>query len=369
MQDRVLVSTRKGLFEFAREGDSLVMKNLHFEGDNCTLSYADPRDGCLYVALDHGHFGVKLHRSDDGGESWKEITVPAYPEKPDDYVDAMQPAMGPPAEWTLNLIWSIVAADPDEAGTLWCGTLPGGLFYSNDKGETWELNRPLWDDPKRGEWFGGGMMIPGLHSICVDPRNCQHVVLGVSCGGVWHTHDGGATWKNACSGMTADFMPEERQGDENIQDPHFMVQCPSDPERMWVQHHNGIFRSDDAGLTWCEIKEAGPSTFGFAVAVHPQNPDTAWFVPGINDEIRVPVDGKFVVTRTDDAGQTFAVHGEGMPEPAWDIVFRHGLDVDETGEFLVLGSSTGSFFCSGDGGGNWNCVSAHLPHIYAVQIG
>jgi photosystem II stability/assembly factor-like uncharacterized protein len=148
-----------------------------------------------------------------------------------------------------------------------------------------------------------------------------------------------------------------------------MVQSPSDPERMWVQHHNGIFRSDDAGLTWREIKEAGPSTFGFAVAVHPNKPDTAWFVPGINDEMRVPVDGKFVVTRTDDAGQTFAVHGEGMPEPAWDIVFRHGLDVDETGEFLVLGSSTGSFFCSGDGGGNWNCVSAHLPHIYAVQIG
>ena len=369
MQNRILVSTRKDLFEYERKNNEVVLKQVHFEGDNCTLSFADSRDGCLYVALDHGHFGVKLHRSDDGGASWKEITVPSYPEKPEDYVDAMQPAMGPPPEWTLKLIWSIVAADPEVAGTLWCGTLPGGLFYSNDKGESWELNRPLWDDPQRGEWFGGGMMIPGLHSICVDPLDCKHVVLGISCGGVWHTHDGGKSWKVGCKGMTADFMPEERQEDENIQDPHFLVQCKADPDRMWVQHHCGIFRSDDAGVTWTEIEEAGPSTFGFAVAVHPNNPDTAWFVPGVNDEKRIPVDGKFVVTRTDDAGASFEVQSEGLPEPAYDVVFRHAFAVDETGDFLVLGSTTGALFFTTNGGVQWENVSSHLPQIYAVHIG
>ena len=133
--------------------------------------------------------------------------------------------------------------------------------------------------------------------------------------------------------------------------------------------HNGIFRSDDAGLTWDEIKEAGPSTFGFAVAAHPSKPDTAWFIPGINDEMRIPVDGKFVVTRTDNAGETYTVCNDGLPDPAWDIVLRHALDVDETGEFLVVGSSTGSLFSSADGGHSWDCVSSHLPHVYAVQIG
>ncbi|MFT4592823.1 MAG: hypothetical protein ACI9JK_000522 [Phycisphaerales bacterium] len=369
MQDRILISTRKGLFEYKRDSEELLFSALHFEGDNCTLSFADPRDGCLYVALDHGHFGVKLHRSDNGGELWKEIAVPTYPVKPSDYVDAMQPAMGPPSEWLLQLIWSLVAAHTDEVGTLWCGTLPGGLFYSPDKGESWELNRPLWDDPKRGEWFGGGMMIPGLHSICVDPLDCNHIVLGISCGGIWHTHDGGASWANACKGMTADFMPKERQQDENIQDPHYLVQCKSNPNRMWVQHHNGIFRSDDAGLTWHEIKEAGPSTFGFAVAAHPSKPDTAWFVPGINDEMRIPVDGKFVVTRTDDAGASFKVQSEGLPYPAYDLVLRHAMDVDDTGEFLVMGSTTGGLFDSCNGGKNWNCVTSHLPQIYSVQIG
>lgn len=369
MENRVLVSTRKGLFEYERKGDSLTMKKLHFEGDNCTLSYADSRDGAVYVALDHGHFGVKLHRSDDGCTSWKEITVPAYPEKPEDYVDAIQSAMGPAPDWTLKLIWSIVGANRDEAGTLWCGTLPGGLFYSNDRGDSWELNRPLWDDPQRGEWFGGGMMIPGLHSICVDPRNSDHIVIGVSCGGVWHTHDGGQTWQVGCKGMTAEYMPEERQTDENIQDPHYLVQCETHPDRMWVQHHNGIFRSDDAGMTWVEIKEAGPSTFGFAVAVHPDKPDTAWFVPGINDEMRIPVDGKFVVTRTDDAGDSFEVQSEGMPTPAYDLVLRHAMDVCKDGEFLVMGSTTGGLYSTFDGGANWKCETSHLPQIYAVQIG
>jgi len=223
----------------------MVQTVLHFEGDNCTNSYADPRDGSIYVALDHGHFGVKLHCSDDGGQ----------------------------------------------------------------------------------------------------------------------------TWKLSAKGMRAEFMPKEREGDENIQDPHLMVQCKGDINRMWVQHHNGIFRSDDAGMTWTEIHEAGPSTFGFAVAVHPSKPDTAWFIPAKNDEWRIPIDGKLVVTRTDDAGATFRTCSQGLPQPAWDLVLRHSLDVDEDGNFMVMGSSTGGLFASFDGGEQWRCVNAHLPPIHAVQFG
>ncbi len=368
MKNRILVSTRKGLFEFHKEGNALVYKGVHFEGDHCALSHADERDDSIYAVLDHGHFGTKLHRSDDG-KSWKELPVPVYPEKPDDFVDVHQPAEGEPVDWKLRLVWAFANADAEKEGTLWCGTIPGGLFYSDDKGESWELNRPLWDDPMRGEWFGGGMILPGIHSICVDPRDKNHVVVGISCGGVWHTRDGGESWECACKGMRADFMPEERSFDENIQDPHLLVQCQSDPSRMWVQHHNGIFRSEDEGRTWSEIHEAGPSTFGFAVTAHPKDPDTAWFVPGKSDELRIPINGEFVVTKTTDGGETFEVQSNGLPAPAWDIVFRHGMDVDDDGDFLVMGSTTGGLFASFDGGNNWECVHANLPQIYAVQIG
>ena len=52
--------------------------------------------------------------------------------------------------------------------------------------------------------------------------------------------------------------------------------------------------SADGAKTWVEIEEAGPSTFGFAVAVHPKAPDTAYFVPAISDAQRVPLDGRLV---------------------------------------------------------------------------
>ena len=70
---------------------------------------------------------------------------------------------------------------------MWLGTIPGGLFRSVDRGETWELNTALWTAPGREKWMGGGYDHPGIHSILVDPRDSAHVVLGVSTGGVWIT--------------------------------------------------------------------------------------------------------------------------------------------------------------------------------------
>jgi photosystem II stability/assembly factor-like uncharacterized protein len=253
---------------------------------------------------------------------------------------------------------------------LWCGTIPGGLFRSSDDGASWELVRSLWDHPKRKKWFGGGADLPGIHSICVDPRDARRVQLGVSCGGVWTTTDGGATWDCSGEGMRAAFMPPEQQYDPDIQDPHRLVQCRARPERLWVQHHNGIFRSDDGGGHWEEITEAGPSVFGFAVVVHPDHADTAWFVPAIKDEKRIPVAGQVVVTRTRDGGKSFETLREGLPQDhAYDLVFRHALDIDQSGNRLAFGSTTGNLWVSETQGDNWQCVSQHLPPIYAVRFG
>ena len=82
MSDRLLVSTRKGLFEVIRGKGGWAVGEAAFLGDNVTLALHDPRDGTGYAALNHGHFGVKLHRRDKGG-AWHEITCPAYPPKPD----------------------------------------------------------------------------------------------------------------------------------------------------------------------------------------------------------------------------------------------------------------------------------------------
>ncbi len=370
------IATRKGLFTAERQSSgNWAITNVSFLGDNCSIVMHDPRPspqangrGTLYAALDHGHFGVKMHRSLDGGRSWQEIAAPKYPPKPEGYQPKTTPAEGTPVDWNLRLVWALAAGGIDEEGLIWCGTLPGGLFQSNDHGETWRLNEPLWFEPRREEWFAGGAEYPGIHSIAVDPRDPKHVVIGVSCGGVWITRDGGQTWHLGGKGMRAEYMPPERAYDQNIQDPHLLVQCRDYPDVMWVQHHNGIFRSIDGGENWTEITDVEPSVFGFTVAAHPHDPNTAWFVPAIKDEKRIPANGRVVVTRTRDGGKTFEQLTKGLPqEHAYDLVFRHALDVDDTGDVLAFGSTTGSVWISEDGGDSWIELSSHLPPVYAVQ--
>jgi hypothetical protein len=368
VSDRCFVSTRKGLFTLERGGSGWRVARSHFVGDNVTLAMHDRRSGDLIAALNHGHFGVKMHRSRDGGATWQEIAAPKYPEKPEGYTPKT-PVEGMPVEWSLKLVWALEPGGADEPGVIWCGTLPGGLFKSSDGGDSWELNRPLWDDPLREQWFGGGADQPGIHSICVDPRDSRHVKVGVSCGGVWTTRDGGQNWQITAKGMRAEFMPPEKQFEENVQDPHLLAQCLAQPDVLWVQHHNGIFRSTDSAASWTEIKGVKPSVFGFPVAVHPKDPDTAWFVPGISDEKRYPVDGRVVVNRTRDGGRSFETLTRGLPqEHSYDLVYRHALDVDEAGKSLAMGSTTGSVWTSDDGGDSWQTVSSNLPPVYAVRF-
>ncbi|MGF6754365.1 WD40/YVTN/BNR-like repeat-containing protein [Paraburkholderia sp. GAS42] len=390
MSDRLLVATRKGLFVLKANGEGgWAFDELHFAGEPVSMVLPDARDGSLYAALTLGHFGVKLHRRRAGMADWDECAVPVYPPQPADETRAGDGVSAnadtgadtsadnasaatlspPPPAWTLQQIWSLETGGPDEPGVLWAGTIPGGLFRSGDGGDTWVLNRALWDRPERPEWFGGGYDAPGIHSVMVDPRDSRHVTIGVSCGGVWQTADGGATWRVTAEGMEADYMPPERRGDANVQDPHRVVQCAANPDALWTQHHCAIFRSTDGAAHWQRI-EAQPSSFGFAVAVHPYEPDTAWFVPAVKDQCRIPVDGRFVVTRTRDGGRTFDRFSNGLPPvPAYDLVYRHGLAVDDSGTRLAMGSTTGSLWTSDDGGESWQLISAHLPPVYCVRFG
>lgn len=386
MSDRLLVATRKGLFVLKADGaGGWTFDGPCFAGEPVSMVLPDMRDRSLYAALNLGHFGVKLHRRRAGMADWEECAVPVYPPEPADETrdgdgvhastdtgagNASAAMPSPPTPpWTLQQIWSLETGGPDEPGVLWAGTIPGGLFRSGDGGDTWVLNRALWDRPERLEWFGGGYDAPGIHSVMVDPRDSRHVTIGVSCGGVWQTADGGATWRVSAEGMEADYMPPERRRDANVQDPHRVVQCPASPDALWAQHHCGIFRSTDGAAHWQRI-EAQPSSFGFAVAVHPREPDTAWFVPAVKDQCRIPMDAHFIVTRTRDGGRTFERFSNGLPPaPAYDLVYRHGLAVDENGTRLAMGSTTGSLWTSDDGGESWQLISAHLPPVYCVRFG
>ncbi len=367
MSDRLFVTTRKGLFTLARDASRWSIASTHFLGDPVTVVLDDPRDGAWYAALDLGHFGVKLRRSRDRGATWEEIATPAFPSPPAGVEE--KTTMGNPWHWRTEKIWALEAGHPSQPGTLWCGTVPGGLFVSRDHGASWSLVRSLWDHPARKTWGGAGNDLPAIHSIWVDPRDANHVLIAISTGGVWRTRDGGASWNVVGRGMFADFMPPEQRFDPGAQDVHHLAVCAADPSRAWVQHHNGVFRSDDCAETFVSIDGIQPSVFGFPVAVHPNHPDTAWLVPAAKDEHRLPVDGRVVVNRTRDGGKTWQQLRNGLPqEHAYDLVYRHALDVDETGDRLAFGSTTGSLWITESGGDAWTTLSTHLPPVYSVRF-
>ncbi len=355
MTDRMLVATRKGLFTLDRANGNWAIAASAFAGVPVTAVLHDARDGTVYAALKHGHFGPKMHRSDDDGRTWQEIAMPAFP-------------ADTPGAPTLVQVWTLEAGTPQQPGRLWAGALPAGLFRSEDRGESWQLMRALWDVPERAKWFGGGYDDAGIHTVLPDPRDPQRVFVAISCGGVWESRDDGATWSVLGKGLVAPYVPPEQANDSAVQDPHRVGRCAAAPDVMWMQHHAGMYHSADAGATWTPLRPPADD-FGFAVVAHPHDALTAWFVPAIKDELRIPRDGALAVTRTQDGGKTWQVLREGLPQrDAFDLIYRHGMDVDASGTQLAMGSTTGALWVSESAGERWQLVNAHLPPIYYVRL-
>jgi photosystem II stability/assembly factor-like uncharacterized protein len=280
---------------------------------------------------------------------------------------------------TLGKLWVIGFG---RGGAVYVGTIPGGLFVSRDAGASFELNRPLWNDPSRGgdlfegeakgetKWFGtpasDGDFAPGIHSIVVDPRDPDRVLVAVSTAGVIETRDGGRTWHSANKGMTLEHTPEPDA--EWGHDTHYIEQCEGDPDHVWQQNHVGIYYSRDGARSWRKVSAPSQGVhFGFPITVDAANGRTAWVVPARSDQQRMALDGGLFVARTDDGGETWQALRRGLPqELAYDVVYRHALA--NAGGVVAFGSTTGNLYVSEDGGEGWTTVANNLPPIYAVRF-
>lgn len=357
-KNHLILGTRKGLVIYQLINDKWTYQSLHFKGIPVSIAWVDERNQTLWACLDHGHWGCKMHRSKDRGKTWEEVAAPEYPE-------GTEMKAGVPA--ATRYIWAINKGGNHQPQRLWVGTEPGGLFKSDDLGNRFELVESLWNQPSRLEhWFGGGRDYAGIHSIIVDPRDSNHIYIGISCAGVFETYDGGDSWKVRNKGLRADFLPDPYA--EVGHDPHMLLASPSNPDVLWQQNHCGIFRSIDAGLNWTDISDPeGPANFGFTIAVSETSEDRAWVVPSVSDEIRVAVDESLCVCRTDDGGKTWKTIRKGLPQEAcFDLVYRHALDVN--GSWVCFGTTTGNLFISANDGDSWQCLNHHLAMIYDVHF-
>ncbi len=260
-------------------------------------------------------------------------------------------------------------AGADRPNCIWLGTEPGGLFYSEDNGKSFHLNESLWNDPSRSDdskWFGTGKDFPFIHSILIDPRNSDHVYLGISCAGVFETMDGGKSWSPKNNGLVASYLPKATP--EIGHDPHQMLLCHSNPEVIWQQNHCGIFRTTDGGQNWKNISGAkGWPSYGFALTIDHSNPEIAWVIPAESDEARLPVDLKLQVCKTTDGGKNWTSTSNGLPhENAFDLVLRHAFVKHQ--HLMAFGTTNGNLYHSFNDGESWSVASQNLAPINSMAI-
>lgn len=350
----LLVGTRKGLFRATSDADRhrWEVEGPLLEGYEVYHARTDPRhEGVGYAAVRHEAWGFQFHRTADGGRTWS--VLPGRPALPEEQGGS------------LEAVWHVAPGRLEEPDRLYCGAEPASLFVSEDRGESWRWLSALEEHPTRDRWqpAKGGL---ALTSVEVDPREEGRLYVGISAGGVYGTDDGGESWRALNRGVRADFLPEERP--EAGQCVHSLRLHPRRPDRLYQQNHCGTYRSDDRGGSWTEIGGGLPSDFGYALGIDPDDPDRCWVIPQESSHMRSVCDAKLRVFETRDAGRSWTPRTGGLPQShAYVSVLREAMDTDGLSPCGVyFGTSTGHLFASPDGR-TWTEVAGYLPRILSVS--
>jgi len=352
----LLVGTSKGAF-LMRSGPSgkrWEVGGPYFHGYGVYAMAYDDRGGKHRIwASTQSFWGTLLRSSDDFGKSW---------------TNPQESPIRFPADAGISLknIWQIQLGRPDEPNVLYCGVEPAALFQTQDAGETWSLVRELFDHPHRPRWVPGNGGL-SLHTILLDPSASGRMYVGISSGGVYRTDDGGSTWMPKNRGIQTTFMPNKYP--EFGQCVHKFVLHPARPERLFLQNHWGLYRSDDRGENWSDIGNGVPSDFGFAMVMHPRNADWVYVVPVESDEFRCSCEGRLRVYRTRNAGASWEPLARGLPQKgAYETVLRDAMAVDPREPAAIyMGTRSGQLFASRDEGRTWQKMLEGLPPVLCVR--
>jgi photosystem II stability/assembly factor-like uncharacterized protein len=346
----LLVGTSKGAFILDGDANrsSWSLRGPLCEGWPIHDLQWDTATSSIYAGGGSIWYGPAVFRSDDLGETWTHSSEGLT------YGDD-----GP----KIPTVWNVTPAH----GSIFAGVEPAGLFRSDDGGSNWSHVAGLREHPSRPGWQpGAGGLI--CHTIVPHPSDAGKMWVAISAVGTFATEDGGATWEARNRGVVDCNSPDPHP--ETGQCVHKLVMAAGQPDRFYQQNHCGVYRSTDGGRQWQDISAGLVSEFGFVFGAHPRDPATGWVIPLSHpEEGRYAPGGSLGVWRTNDSGDSWQRHGDGLPqENAFVGVFREAMAVDRLDPVGVFfGTSTGQLYGSVDEGESWSVVAENLPPIWGVE--
>ncbi|MEN0065439.1 MAG: glycosyl hydrolase [Myxococcota bacterium] len=182
------------------------------------------------AALMDGGPGTGIHKSEDGGKTWRKLTE------------------GLPKETMGKTGLSVSPVDPDVVyATIELAKRTGGFWRSTDGGETWE---------KRSDYVSGGTGPHYYNELFASPHSVDHVYqMDVH---LHVTEDGGASFQRL-------------QHDSKHTDHHALVFDPTNPDYLLTGTDGGLYESFDRGTTWRFFPNL-PITQYYKVAVDNDEP-------------------------------------------------------------------------------------------------
>jgi photosystem II stability/assembly factor-like uncharacterized protein len=247
-------------------------------GDVWAIAY-DPDDTDTLFA---GTRPAALHRSTDGGVTWKQLDVPGI-------AQFSEVNMGPTRVTQLLF-------DPFCADTLWAAVEIGGIYRSDDRGNTWRL-------------LTNGLVSGDVHGVAVTrtPDGTPRVIASTNRG-IHYSEDQGETWR---------FV----EIDSPWQYARSVVTRPDDASTVFLANGNGppgndgrLFRSRDGGDTWERLLLPEPiNSTVWCIALHPADPSLMFVCTNLGQLFRSTDGGDRWTRLPHEFGEIRALHWRSIP--------------------------------------------------------
>jgi len=363
---RLLVGTRKGAFVLTADGkrDKWDVSGPYFGGWEIYHMKGSPVDpNRLYASQSTSWFGQLIQRSNDGGQTWEPMDNKfIYDGVPGTH----QWYDGTPHPWEFKRVWHLEPSLTD-ANTVYAGIEDAALFRSTDGAKSWQEMPGLRAHGSGPRWQpgAGGLC---LHTIILDPSDPKRIFIAVSAAGAFRTDDGGQTWLPINQGLRSAQIPEPTA--EVGHCVHHVAMHPAQPQRLFMQKHWDVMRSDNAGDSWQEVSGNLPTDFGFAIDVHAHEPETIYVVPIKSDSEHYPLEGKLRVYRSRTGGNEWEALTKGLPQrDCYVNVYRDAMAVDSLDSCgIYFGTTGGQVYASADAGDNWTPIVRDLPAVLSVEV-